>query len=195
MPLPWKIETDLTADELEQLRAFLRERRRTVDEAHEWLLARGYTISRSAVGGWLAKERAESAAEAMRHSSSISRAMMDAARDEGALGVQDVAVLQLGNAITETLIDLQAGGTLDVEQLATLALAAQRVTYSKRQIETVRSKVREELKAEQEAALAKAEASVTKDANPASVINTVRSLLGIATAPPATPAPAGGGTP
>lgn len=184
MPLPYKVEELLTAEELTGLRAWLREKRRTVDQTHEWLQARGYTLSRSAVGAWLQKERSEEAAEAMRMSSSVARALIDAARDEGSVGVQDAAILQLGHAVVEKLTDLQAGGELPTRDIAQLALSMQRLTYSKRQVETVRAKIREEMQAEQAAALAKAEASVPKDASPADVFREARKLLGIGDRPP-----------
>lgn len=179
MSLPFKVEELLPADDLGELRKFCAEKRRTIDQVHEWLLARGYTLSRSAVGTWVAKERSEAAAEAMRQSSSVARALMEAAKSEGSVGVQDAAILQLGHAVIEKLTDLQATGEISPEDIGTLSLSLQRLTYSKRQVENIREQVREQMKAEQAAALAEVEKSVPKDATPADAIREARRLLGI----------------
>jgi hypothetical protein len=59
MSLQYKVETLLSRQELDQFEAFCREPGRKVDEAHEWMLGHGYTLSRSATHNWLAdfKER------------------------------------------------------------------------------------------------------------------------------------------
>lgn len=198
MPSPHRVEELLTAEELGELRAFLREKRRTTDQVWEWLQARGYTLARSSAGNWLAKERGEEAAERMRASSSVAMSLMEAAKESGGVGIQDAAVLQIGHAIIEKLSDMQGSGEVTTNDLSTLALSMQRLTLSKRQIEKVRADIRDEMKAEQEAALAQAEKTVKAGGSGGDVINTVRSLLGIATGSASTPAsgqppaPAGG---
>lgn len=52
MPRKPDFFSQLNRDELEKLEAFAREPGRTVDQVHDWLLAQGFTASRSAVGRW-----------------------------------------------------------------------------------------------------------------------------------------------
>ena len=54
MPRHFRVH-DLLKDcgpDLEALREFARDPARTVDDCHDWLGAKGYVLSRSAVGTW-----------------------------------------------------------------------------------------------------------------------------------------------
>lgn len=184
-----KVEQLLDASELEELEAFARERARTVDELHEWLLGRGFTCSRTAAWNWRQKFDEARMRERTSGAGSLAQVMLDAARESGGLQVHDAAVLQLSQLVFEAAAAKALQGELSDESLASMALAMQRLTLAKGRLELTRG----EMIKQQRAALEKAEAVAEGGGSAQDVVTTVRELLGIATGGnPGTP---GGGKP
>jgi hypothetical protein len=104
-----KVESDLTAEHLEQLKSYVREKNytRTTDDCHTWTLGHGYTIGRTAVGNWLAKFRIE---DSQRASGELARTLIDAAKQEGTVAISDAATLQLSQMVFTQLLQMQAAG-------------------------------------------------------------------------------------
>lgn len=109
-----KVHELLTADELAELEAFAREPGRTIDECHQWLLERGYTLSRGAVGNWKQKLDEQVMSERMSRNGELARAMKAAVEKDGGFDdVANAALLQLVQVTFEQSSRLEAEGKLD----------------------------------------------------------------------------------
>lgn len=172
-PLPnhFKVHELLSPAELAELEAFAREPGRTVDECHDWLLERSFALSRGAVGNWLADFRERTAVDRMRAGGGLAAAVMAAAKVSGGLAVHDAAILQVGQAIFERT----TMGDVDTDELNKMSLALQRLSLSKKRVEEVRD---EYIKREREAVDA-AEAAVKAGGDARSVVDKVRTVLGL----------------
>lgn len=99
----YKVDEDLRPDDREAYLALLRDARTRIDDAHRWLLARGYALSRSAVAR---HRRRLLSAEADRRAD-LDRALAFA-RLAGAPDAPDFAagsVLQLQHLVFQRLLD------------------------------------------------------------------------------------------
>lgn len=88
----------------------------TVDSLLQWLLERGFTASRSAVGRWVQKFRVSLMEQRMGRSGELARAVMDAAKEGGALKVYDAAIMAFGQSIFEAL-EKEDQPTEDLERI------------------------------------------------------------------------------
>jgi hypothetical protein len=79
MPSPFKVHELLNSVELEELEAFAREPGRTIDECRDWLKARGFALSRSSVGRWLADFKAELRQARLGGSAEVGRSIVSSA--------------------------------------------------------------------------------------------------------------------
>lgn len=173
MPLHHKIDEELSPEELEELRKFVREVNgtRTVDECHEWVQARGYTIGRTAVGNWLQKFREELVGDRMKAGGALARALIDAAKESGGVAVADAAVMQLAQVVFEKV----SAGDLSTNDVGQLSLAMQRMSLAKKRIEDVRTEYEERQKQAIEAG-----SKIAKEGGDArSVVDKVREVLGV----------------
>ena len=171
----FKIHELLNSTELEELRTFAREPGRTVDEAHEWLQTRGFTMSRSAVGNWKQQFDQELIAERMSGAGGLAAAFMKAAQADGGLQIPDAAVLQLAQMIFEKGASLAGGGDVQVADLNQMALSLQRLMLAKARVETTRT----EMEKRQRMAVDAASKVVEAGGDAKDVVNTVREILGI----------------
>lgn len=171
-----KVEELLKGEELEQLRAFTRERVRTIDEVHEWLQAHGYTCSRGAAYSWKLKDDQERQAERMSGSGSLARVFMDAARSDGGLQIPDAAVLQVAQMVFERGAEMAANGEATPDDLNKMALAMQRLMLAKARLEATRT----EFVDREKKALEAAEHAVREGKSGTDVVSKVREILGIA---------------
>ncbi len=153
----FKVEELLGEVELDEFREFCRAPALTINEAHDWMLGRGYTLSRSATATWLAKYKEELTADRMRSSGSLAKAFLEAAKDSGGLAVPDAAT-----------------GEVEVKDLNSMALAMQRLMLAKARLDTTRSEfeARDRKAIEESAKLAKAGG----DGN--AIADRVREILG-----------------
>jgi hypothetical protein len=177
MSQPFKVH-ELLKDapgDREALEVFAREPGRTIDECHEWLLSRGYTMSRTAVANWLADWREQLMRERMSGSGKLASAFMEAAKSDGGLKIPDAAVMTIAQMIFEHGSTLAAGGEVDAKDLATMSLAMQRLMLAKARLEATRSEFIEREKAAIEAADKKVKAG----ASAGSVVEAIKQSLGI----------------
>jgi hypothetical protein len=134
----FKIHELLDAKELAQLEEFAREPARTVDEVHEWMQSRGYTLWRSAAGNWLKEFKVN---EAMSAAGSLAKIVLDAGKDTAS--ISDAASQQLAQMIFEQSARLQLEETIETKELVNLSRGLKNVITGKRHIE----QLREEMKA------------------------------------------------
>ncbi len=113
MALPFKIHELLSAAELAELEAYCREPGRTVDEAHEWMQARGFTLSRGAVGNWLCEFKKQLMAERFSRSGELAAAIKAAVAGGEFEKVADAAVMQLTQVVFEQSTALESDGEVD----------------------------------------------------------------------------------
>lgn len=175
MSKPFKVHELLSSAELAELEGFAREPGRTIDECHEWLQARGFTLSRGAVGNWISDFRKQCLVERMNGAGGLAKAFMDAAKDSGGLAVPDAAVLQVAQLVFDTSARLASDGDVDPNDLTKMSLALQRLMLAKARLETVRS----EFEDRQRQALTEGEKIAKAGGDATSVVDRVREILGV----------------
>jgi hypothetical protein len=134
MSLPFKIHELLSASELEELEAFAREPGRTVDETHEWLQARGFTVSRTGVWNWKRKFDEQVLAERFARSSELASALKGAVEGGRFGDVADAAVMQLTQVVFEQAARLDADGSVKSGDLLNMAISLKSLVGSKQQL-------------------------------------------------------------
>lgn len=169
-----KIEELLSPDELEELRKFVRERNgtRTTDEVHEWMLARGYTIGRTACGNWLQKFREQLIGERFSRSGELAKAIASAVSTGNFDEIAAAANKQLVNVVFEQAARLEADGELDAEQVESMTRSLKNLAGTQGQLIELRVKQAEAIRA--------AEAKVRTGASAGDVVATIKKALGIA---------------
>lgn len=169
MPNHFQVEKVVESrEELEELKAFAREPARTVDACHEWLLAKGYTLSRSAVGAWKRKFLADDRYAA---SAETAKVVIEAAKSGGVVSVSDAVTLQMQHMIFEQLLSMQEDGTVTAKDLRSLSTASRNAIAGKL--------VLEELRTKQAEAIAEAEKEAKAGGSAEAVVSKVREILGI----------------
>lgn len=172
MSLPFKILELLSAAELAELETYAREPGRTVDECHEWMRARGFTLARSSVGNWLSDFKNRVVAEKFSASSELARAIRDQANTEGgAVAISEGAILQLSQQIFEAL----ARSDSEPGDLLKLAIALKTTLAGKEQADSIRA----EEKRKQAEALAQATKAAGMGASATDVVNVIKRVMGI----------------
>ncbi|MCC6425120.1 MAG: hypothetical protein IT447_16725 [Phycisphaerales bacterium] len=130
----FEVHTQLNAAELEELEAFAREPGRTVDEVHQWLLERGFTMARSSAGRWMTGFRKQIQAERFGRSAELAAAIKGAVAAGDFANVADAAVMQITQAIFEQAANLDAEGKVKSSDLLNMATALKAAVGGKRQI-------------------------------------------------------------
>lgn len=163
----------LDRGELDELESFAREPGRTVDEVHEWLQARGYTISRSGAHRWL-REFLET--DRFRASNEVARTILDAAKNDTA-AISDAAMLKLGQMLFEQLLRMQEGAdeAIQTKELWAASMALKNVVMGKRHIE----KLQQEVGERQKKAIEEAQKVASTGGKTEAVISKVREILGV----------------
>lgn len=169
MSLHYKVHDLLSAAELAELEAFAREPGRTVDECHQWMLERGFTLSRSAVGTWKA---AFNTTDKFAASNEVAKGIMEAAKAGGAVALSDAALMNLSQTLFETTLRLQSDETVSVKDLFAMSMALKTSTSTIGQIR--------ELKEKQAAAVNAAAQAAREGGSAADVVSKVREILGVA---------------
>jgi hypothetical protein len=173
MPRHFKVHELLDRSELDQLEEFAREPGRTVDECHEWLLARGYQISRTAVGTWKGAFQVQ---DQFRAGNEVARTLLEAAKEQGVANVADAASLQIGQMLFEAMVKGQETGQVDTKDLVNLSAGLKNVITGSRHLEKLKAEVRER----QQLAVAEAEKVAKAGGSNEAVVSKVREILGIA---------------
>lgn len=165
MPGHFQVHKILDKGELEKFEAFTREKpARTIDECHEWLLALGHVISRSAVGAW--KQEFDQK-DRFRIVSQAAQGLMDAAKAGGMTAISE----GIATSIQQRAFELLLTGEATAEDLKTLSMASKNAVSIKLLID--------ELKKKQERAVAEAEKEVKAGGSAEAVVSKVREILGI----------------
>lgn len=173
MPRHFKVHELLDRAELDQLEEFAREPGRTVDKCHEWLLAKGYTIGRTAVMAW---KRDFLQRDVFKAASEVSRATLEAAREGGTATIADAAGLQIGQMIFEAMLRGQESDNFDPKDLLLLSAGLKNVITGSRHLEKLKAETRQQ----QERAVAEAQKVANAGGSNDAVVSKVREILGIA---------------
>ena len=131
MSRPLAVEASLDAEELEELRGWCRAKRRTVDEIYEWLLLKGFAVSRGAAWSWQKKFQAEQMGERFSASGELARSMRAAVEGKDFDAVADAATMQLTQVVFEQATALQAEDKVDSLELRRMAGALNSLVTSK----------------------------------------------------------------
>lgn len=129
----FKVHELLSASELEELEKFAREPGRTIDEVHEWMLARGFTLARTSAGTWLRKFREELIRQRFNSSGELARAIKDAVAGGSFDDVAAAANMQLVNVVFEQAARLQSEGELDSEAVESMTRSLKNLVGTKAQ--------------------------------------------------------------
>lgn len=152
MSKPLKVHELLSREEVEELEAFVRERRRTIDECHEWLLSRGFTLSRGAVANWRDDFEQKVQQERFSRSGELARALKSAVADKGFEDVADAAVMQLTQVVFEQASKLEAEGDIDPLDVQRMTKSLSNLVGGKSAlVKLLAAKFEREMKAKQEA--------------------------------------------
>lgn len=109
----YKVHELLNRDELDQLELYAREPGRTVDEIHEWMQVRGYTLSRTAAWTWKRAFDEQLLKERFSRSGELAKAIKSAVAGEQMEDVAEAAVMQLTQVVFEQSAKLESEGQLD----------------------------------------------------------------------------------
>ncbi len=167
MPRQFKVH-ELLKDEpqtLRDLEAFAT-RGRTVDEVHEWLQAKGFTLGRTAVWTWLDSFRLE---DSTRRASEVSTAYLQAAADTDDTAVAAATLKKFQELVFDFVVRQDQA---DAGDLLKIAVAMRQGLGSQKAISDLKAKQAEAIKA--------AEAAVTTGASAGDVVATIKKALGIA---------------
>lgn len=151
--------------ELDQLEAFAREKSRTVDEIHDWLLSRGYTMARNAAWNWKTIFEAE---DATRRASEISTAYLEAAGQTDQTSVARAALRKFQELVldyTMSATDADAGELMKLAGAMKMGMNTQQIIV--------------ELQEKQTEAVKAAEQQVKTGTSAGDVVATIKKALGI----------------
>jgi hypothetical protein len=162
----------LSSDEVGKLEAFCRERARTVDECFDWVLALGFTLSRSAVGTWKQKLDEQLLGERFSRSGELAASIKSAVSGGDAVAIGDASVLQLAQVVFEQSLKLDAGGAIDPLDVMRMTRSLKNLLDGKRMVETLKSEMAAKV-------IAEAEKTAKGGGDGNAVVNKVREILGI----------------
>ena len=149
----FKIERELSTEDRKAFDRFLSDERPTTDEAWEWVIAHGYTqVSRSAVYGY--KFSTEEQLNDLRAISEGVNAWIDVARESGAVGFSEAALMTLARKLMEMLFEMKQEGQ-DPDILLKISLALSNVTKSGQTLTAIRAAERKQAREEAAEAMQK----------------------------------------
>ena len=128
----FKVHDLLSRAELDELEAFAREPGRTIDECHEWLQAHGFTISRTAVFRWFRNFRSE---DRFRTSQELAKNLVETAKREGTIAVNDANTLLLSSMLQNKLLQLESQEDAPTKELWGVSMALKNVVATKTEVE------------------------------------------------------------
>lgn len=131
----FKVHELLGLEELNALEAFAREPGRTVDECWEWMQAKGYTLSRSAVGTWKKEFDSILMTERFSRAGELAMAINQSAAASGAVGIADAAMKQLTQVVFEQAVKLQSEGEIEPLDIVRWSAALKSLTGTKKDVE------------------------------------------------------------
>lgn len=159
----------LNAEQLAELEAWSREPGRTIDQTHEFLLAKGFTLSRTAVANW--KEQFDGE-DKIRRAAAISHGFLAAGKESGATDIASASLLRFQQMVFEHLV----GSTdADAGDLMRLSIALKTAVQAGQHIEELQAEYARKNKAAADEAAKLAKAGGSGEA----VVAKVREILGI----------------
>jgi hypothetical protein len=174
MPRKPDFYSQMSRDELEKLEAFAREPGRTVDACHDWLLAQGFTASRSAVGRW---KKAFDETDALSAASDLCDAINTAHAELGSVDLNKAMQLQLQQRMADKLA--RDGNQQDIEYYEAAAGIIERLARSGRHNTKHEIELLELRQRNAEAARLLDQAAKAGDVKH-DVVSTIKKALGIA---------------
>jgi hypothetical protein len=170
MSQKFKVHVDLDREELSSLEEFTREPGRTIDECWEWLQAKGYTLSRTAVANW---KKSFDLEDKFKAANALAQDLMSSvAQEKGTVAISDAAMVKLSQMLFEQMLRLQGNEEVSTKELFGLSMAVKNVVQGKRHVE----KLKEEMKE----AIAAAEKEVSGGASGERVVEVIKKAFGIA---------------
>ena len=158
----------LSRPDLEQLQAFAREPKATLKRVHEWMLAHGWTASKSAVHRWLKRFREQ---DRQSDAAELADAIYTANSATGAVDVAGAVNLQLAQRLQSALV--KGGDKLAMGDLLKGAMAVNAITNAQGKLVELKQKQVEAVRAAE--AMAKSGTASATD-----VVATIKAALGIA---------------
>lgn len=170
-----EILAELTADEVDEYRAVLRQPAATIDDLMEWFAGKGCRVSRGAV--WKHRRNYQDVLDGVRRSAEMARAFADVARTGGVEALGEASLARFQQLMTEKLLQMDAESELDAKELCQLSMAMNAAANTRQRIEAVKV----EYDRRQAEALAKAEKLAGSGASGTDVVDTIKRALGITT--------------
>jgi len=179
---------ELTAEEVQEYKAILRQPAATIDDLLEWFAAPGRDckISRGAV--WKHRRNYQDLLDGVRRSAEMARAFADVARSGGVEALGEASLARFQQLMTEKLLQMDADEQLDAKELRQLSMAMNAAANTRQRIEAVKL----DYEKRQAEALSKAEKLAGSGATGSHVVETIKRALGIAPGTPGTPGMTGG---
>ncbi len=184
MSLPHKVDELLDPDAMKAFEAFLRDKRRTVTAAHDYLLAQGYRLSRAATGNWLAAWRIREERWAAIDRSSAAKELAEALKKASPGDLTQAASEQLNQHIFLLLArarDEDQESALDAGELMKLGIALKGGAAA----ELAAQKVRADERKRQAEAVEAASKVAASGGDGSAVLDTLKQALGITGEAPA----------
>ncbi|WP_051013633.1 phage protein Gp27 family protein [Pararhodospirillum photometricum] len=183
MPRKSRIQTDLSAEDLEAFNRLLAGGRLTIDDLQDWLEARGYDISRSAVGRHV--KSYSQVAERLRQSREVVEALARELPDAATQGKQGRLLVEMTRGLAFDLLErMQAEGDAapkDIQALGKAFAELGRAARLDQDFEEKVAKLKEQTRREYEAELKrKIEEAAGKGGFDAAAAEEARRILGFA---------------
>lgn len=170
----FKIDDVLAEEHREMFRELLRQPAMTIDGLCEWLGAKGYRISRSAVGGY--RQNFNKVLEDVRRSSEMAGAFVEMAKKSGGAELAGASLSRFQQLLMEKLMSLSSEEDgIDAGELMKLSIALKTAVGAQRGIEELRM----EFAKKQKEAVAEAEKMARAGGSTTDVVSKVREILGI----------------
>jgi hypothetical protein len=146
MPRNFKVEELLSRDELDEFEKFAGEPARTIDESHDWLLTRGFTLGRTAVGNWLREFRERAMHDRVRQSIESSERFVAVAKEAGVAGMASASLARFQQLLFEAMVRDEE---LDAGDLMKFSIALKTAVAAGQQIEALKSTFDKQVQAAQ----------------------------------------------
>lgn len=164
---------ELSAAEVEEYQAILRQPASTIDDLMEWFAGKGCSVSRGAV--WKHRRNYQDVLDGVRRSAEMARAFADVARTGGVEALGEASLARFQQLMTEKLLQMDADEELDAKELLQLSAAMNAAANTRQRIEAVKV----DFEKRQQEAIAKAEQLAKTGASSGDVVATIKQALGI----------------
>lgn len=175
MPRHFKLDQILNEADQPAYEAMLREGAKyTIDDLFEWLVDRGYAISRSAVGNH--KKNFEEKLDSVRRAAEMATMYTEVAKQGDAATISDSSFVRFQQLMMEYLFSVENGEDIPPAEFAKIAKALKDGMSGLK----TREGIRAEYERRQQQALDQAEDMANEGASGEEVVRKVREILGVA---------------